>query len=122
MSDELPEPGAPPQLTAELRNLPNEELLAAMDEVLLELERRLFRYAHVGAELQQMADEGLLLSARAAARLGQSQSAAAHTQGHLQVVGVGRWVPRSTRPGWNDDPRVQEGQAGEHTDGMSDPN
>ncbi len=53
-----------------------------------------------------MADEGLLLSSRAAARLGQAQSAAAHAQGHLQLVGVGTWAPRSTRPAWNDDPRV----------------
>ena len=96
----------PPAFTSELRRLPNEELLAALDETLLELERRLFRYAHVGADLPHMADEGLLLSARAAARLGQAQSAAGHTQGHLQLVGVGTWAPRSTRPAWNDDPRV----------------
>jgi hypothetical protein len=92
----------------ELERLPNDELLTALDQVLLELERRLFRYAHVGAELQVMADEGLLLSTRAAARLSQSQSAAAHTQGHLQLIGVGEWAPSSTRPGWNDDARVQE--------------
>ncbi len=100
----MPEDHSPPKL----RQLTNEELLGAIDDVLLELERRLFRYAHVGAELQQMADEGLLLSSRAAARLSQAQSAAGHTQGHLQVVGVGSWAPRSTRPTWSDDPRVQE--------------
>jgi hypothetical protein len=101
----------------ELRRLSNEELLTALDQVLLELERRLFRYAHVGAELQQMADEGLLLSSRSAARLAQAQSAAGHTQGHLQVVGVGEWTPRSTRPTWSDDPRVQisEDEAGEQS-------
>jgi hypothetical protein len=101
----------------ELRRLSNEELLAALDQVLLELERRLFRYAHVGAELQQMADEGLLLSSRSAARLAQAQSAASHTQGHLQLVGVGEWSPRSTRPTWSDDPRVQdEADAGDGED------
>ena len=104
-------------LPSELRRLSNEELLSSLDQVLLELERRLFRYAHVGAELQQMADEGLLLSSRSAARLAQAQSAAGHAQGHLQVVGVGEWSPRSTRPTWSDDPRVQGSQedpAGEH--------
>ena len=104
MSDEPPVN----ELPARLDQLPNDELLTALDSVLLELERRLFRYAHVGAELQHMADEGLLLSSRAAARLGQAQSAAGHTQSHLQVVGIGSWSPRSTRPGWNDDPRVHE--------------
>jgi hypothetical protein len=97
-------------LPSELRRLSSEELLTSLDQVLLELERRLFRYAHVGGELQQMADEGLLLSSRAAARLAQAQSAAAHTQGHLQVVGVGEWSPRSTRPSWSDDPRVQSAE------------
>jgi hypothetical protein len=106
-------------LPADLRRLSNEELLAALDQALLELERRLFRYAHVGAELQQMADEGLLLSSRSAARLAQAQSAAAHTQGHLQVVGVGDWSPSSTRPSWSDDPRVQntEGSADDEQGG-----
>jgi hypothetical protein len=92
----------------ELERLPNDELLAALDQVLLELERRLFRYAHVGAELQVMADEGLLLSTRAGARLAQAQSAAGHAQSHLQLIGVGEWAPSSTRPGWADDPRVQQ--------------
>lgn len=108
MADDAP--AEPRDLPSELRRLSNEELLAALDQVLLELERRLFRYAHVGAELQQMADEGLLLSSRSAARLSQAQSAAGHTQGHLQVVGVGEWAPRSTRPNWSDDPRVQSSE------------
>ena len=108
MADE--DPGESRETPGELRRLSNEELLGALDQVLLELERRLFRYAHVGAELQQMADEGLLLSSRSAARLAQAQSAAAHTQGHLQVVGVGDWTPRSTRPSWADDPRVQSAE------------
>jgi hypothetical protein len=51
-----------------------------------------------------MADEGLVLAARAKARLGQSLSAAQHTEGHLQVVGVGEWRPTSTRPSWNAEP------------------
>ncbi len=74
--------------------------------MLLELERRLFRYARVGPELLEMADEGLVLSARAAARLAQAQSSAAHAVGHLQVVGVGEWSPQSTNPSWRDDRRV----------------
>jgi hypothetical protein len=42
----------------------------------LELEKRLFRYVKVGPELLEMADEGLVLAARASTRLGQSISAA----------------------------------------------
>ena len=77
-----------------------------LDRVLLELERRLYRYAHVGAEIQEMADEGLVLAMRSSARLRQAQSASGHTAGHLQVVGVGGWRPGTTNPSWNDDPRV----------------
>jgi hypothetical protein len=84
----------------------NPELLALLDRVLLELERRLLRYAQKGAEIQEMADEGIVLAMRAGARLRQAQSAASHTAGHLQVVGVGDWRPSSTNPGWNDDQRV----------------
>ena len=86
--------------------LPNPELLGLLDRVLLELERRLLRYAQKGADIQDMADEGLVLAMRAAARLRQAQSAASHTAGHLQVIGVGDWSPSSTNPGWNDDRRV----------------
>lgn len=89
-----------------LRSLPNADLLAALDLALLELERRLLRYARTGHELLDMADEGLVLAVRAAARLGQAQSSAAHTAGHLQVVGIGDWSPASTQPGWSDDTRV----------------
>src|SRR3954447_25295926 len=89
-----------------LASLPNDELLAALDLALLELEKRLLRYAQSGHELREMADEGLVLSVRAAARLGQAQSSAAHTAGHLQIVGVGDWQPTSTQPDWNDDPRA----------------
>ncbi len=74
--------------------------------MLLELEKRLFRYARVGPELLEMADEGLVLAARAAARLSQAQSSAAHAVGHLQIVGVGEWSPKSTNPSWSHDPRV----------------
>jgi hypothetical protein len=56
----------------------NAELLAVLDCVLVELERRLLRYA----------------------------SSAAHAASHLQVLGVGDWSPRSTNPGWSDDARV----------------
>ncbi len=103
--ESAPEPPIP-DFEAVLAGLGNAELLAALDLMLLELERRLLRYAQVGHELQDMADEGLVLAARAAARLGQSQSSAAHTQSHLQVVGVGGWSPSSTRPRWGDDPRL----------------
>ena len=62
----------------------------------------------VGPELLEMANEGLVLAARANARLGQALSAAQHAQGHLQVVGVGHWRPTSTRPAWNAEPRLTE--------------
>jgi hypothetical protein len=95
-----------PAFEQALASLPNAELLSALDLVLLELERRLLRYARTGHELLEMADEGLVLAVRAAARLGQAQSSAAHTSGHLQVVGIGEWSPTSTHPGWSDDPRA----------------
>jgi len=100
--------GAPelPDLDRILAGLPNDDLLAALDAVLLELEKRLPQYARGGPDILQMADEGLVLAARSAARLRQAQSAAAHAAGHLQIVGVGDWTPRSTNPGWSDDPRV----------------
>jgi hypothetical protein len=95
-----------PDYQQALSNLSNPELLSALDLALLELEKRLFRYAKAGPELLEMADEGLVLAARAKARLGQSLSAAQHTEGHLQVVGVGEWRPTSTRPAWNAEPRL----------------
>jgi hypothetical protein len=49
-------------------------------------------------------------AARTKARLGQSLSAAQHTEGHLQVVGVGEWRPTSTRPSSNAEPRLSQGQ------------
>ena len=93
-------------------NLSNPELLSALDLALLELEKRLFRYAKVGLELLEMADEGLALAARAKARLGQFLSAAQHTEGHLQVVGVGEWSPTGTRPAWDAEPRLPLGARG----------
>ena len=86
-------------------------LLSSMDLALLELEKRLFRYAKVGPELLEMADEGLVLAARAKARLGQALSAAQHAEGHLQVVGVGigDWKPTGTRPAWNAEPPAYRG-------------
>jgi hypothetical protein len=65
-------------------------------------------YAKVGPELLQTADEGLVLAARTKPRLGQALSAAHHTDGHLQVVGVGDWQPTSTRPSWNAEPRLTQ--------------
>jgi hypothetical protein len=92
-----------------LSGLSNAELLSALDLALLELERRLLRYARVGPEVLEMADEGLVLAARAKARLSQALSSAQHAEGHLQVVGVGEWKPTSTRPAWNTEPRLTEG-------------
>ena len=84
----------------------NEELLGLLDSVLLELERRLLRYARSGPEIIQTADEGLVLSVRSGARLRQALSAAGHAASHLQVLGVGDWRPETTNPGWSDDSRV----------------
>src|SRR5215470_10247448 len=93
-------------LGAHLPQLGNEQLLACLDLVLLEAERRLLRYARRGPEILEMADEGLVFAVRSGARLRQAQSAAAHCAGHLQVLGVGNWSPRSTNPGWASDPRL----------------
>jgi hypothetical protein len=57
-----------------------------------------------------MVEEGLVLAARAKSRLGQALSAAQHTEGHLQVVGVGEWHLTSTRPAWNAEPLLPPGQ------------
>jgi hypothetical protein len=90
----------------ELAGLSNLELLRALDGLLVEVERRLLEYARSGHEIAEMADEGLVLATRTGARLRQTQSAAAHAAGHLQIVGVGSWRPRSIDPNWNDDPRI----------------
>ena len=104
------EPNDPssPDFQQILSTLSNSDLLSAMDLTLLELEKRLYRYAHLGPELLAMADEGLVLAVRARARLGQALSSAQHAEGHLQLVGVGEWKPKSTRPSWDTDPRVSE--------------
>jgi hypothetical protein len=101
-----------PDFEEALSNLTNPELLSALDLALLELEKRLYRYAHVGPELLQMADEGLVLAVRAKARLGQAHSSAQHAESHLQIVGVGEWRPTSTRPAWNTEPRIGEQEEG----------
>jgi hypothetical protein len=107
---EPPEPDGllSPDYRRALADLDNAELLQALDLALLELEKRLYRYAHVGPELLQMADEGLVLAVRAKARLGQALSSAQHAESHLQIVGVGEWRPTSTRPAWNTEPRLGE--------------
>ena len=107
--NDLPTPDFEQALTA----LSNAELLSALDLALLELEKRLLRYARVGPEVLEMADEGLVLAVRARARLGQALSSAQHAEGHLQIVGVGEWSPTSTRPTWNTEPRLadDEGEA-----------
>ena len=103
------EPREPvPDYQQALSNLSNPELLSALDLALLELEKRLFRYAKQGPEIIEMADEGLILAARAKARLSQALSAAQHAEGHLQIVGVGEWKPTGTRPAWNAEPRLTE--------------
>jgi hypothetical protein len=103
------EPLEPEEPTPDFRQaLSNRDLLSALDLTLLELERRLYRYAHEGDELIDMADEGLLLASRAHARLGQALSAAEHTEAHLQLVGVGEWSPTSTHPSWEDEPRLTD--------------
>ena len=102
--------GPVPEFEEALSTLTNPELLSALDLALLELEKRLYRYAHLGPEVLAMADEGLVLAVRARARLGQALSSAQHTEGHLQLVGVGEWKPTSTRPSWDTDPRVSEGE------------
>jgi hypothetical protein len=96
--NELPVPDFKEALAA----LSNPELLSALDLTLLELEKRLLRYARVGPEVLEM------LAVRARARLGQALSSAQHAEGHLQVVGVGEWKPTSTRPTWNTEPRLSE--------------
>jgi hypothetical protein len=106
------EAGGPPdtgRVLAELRavgELPNSELLSALDLVLVEVERRLLHYAKAGPEVLQMADEGLVLAARAGARLRQALSASTHAAAHLQLVGVGEWRPKGTNPSWSDDSRI----------------
>jgi hypothetical protein len=105
-----------PDFETALERLSNPDLLAVLDLTLLELEKRLLRYARVGADILEMADEGLVLSARAAARLAQAQSSAQHTQSHLQLVGVGDWRPRSTRPSWSDDPRMVSDEQSDEAD------
>jgi len=102
--EELPVPDFKEVLAA----LSNPELLRALDLTLLELEKRLLHYAKVGPEVLEMADEGLVLAVRARARLGQALSSAQHAEGHLQIVGVGEWKPKSTRPTWNTEPRLSE--------------
>lgn len=92
-------------ILASLGDVSNPELLHAVDVILLELERRLLRYVE-GSKVVAMADEGLILSVRAAARLAQAQSATNHARGHLQVVGVGDWQPRGTEARWDGDGRV----------------
>jgi hypothetical protein len=105
--------GPVPNFEEALSRLTNAELLSALDLALLELEKRLYRYAHVGPELLEMADEGLLLAVRARARLGQALSSAEHAEGHLQIVGVGEWDPTSIQPTWDTDPRLGEEEAEE---------
>jgi hypothetical protein len=87
-----------PDFQKALSNLSNPELLSALDLALPELEKRLFRYAKVGPELLEMADEGLVLAARAKARLGQSLSAAQARGGPTAGGGGGRVAAHEHAP------------------------
>ena len=98
--------GLVPNFEEALQPITNAELLRAPDLALLELEKRLYRYARVGPELLDMPDEGLVLAASVPARLSQALSSAEHTEGHLQIVGVGEWKPTSIEPTWDTDPRL----------------
>lgn len=112
-------PETDPVIAGFLDHLPrlgNEQLLACLDHLLLEVERRLLRYARRGPEILQMADEGLVFAARSGARLRQAQSAAGHCVGHLQVLGVGNWSPQSTNPGWANDPRLVANESSDEND------
>ena len=48
--------GPVPDFEEALSNLTNPELLSALDLALQELEKRLYRYAHIGPEVLPMAD------------------------------------------------------------------
>jgi len=75
--------------------LSNPELLSALDLALLELEKRLFRYAKVGPELLEMADEGLVLAARARARLERDMNLG---ENRIEMrIPRSAWVPRDLR-------------------------
>ena len=80
-----------------LAALPNAELLSALDLTLLELERRLYRYAHVGPELLEMANEGLVLAVRARARKLDFSSSFSSVIGSRNetraITGIGSNVP-----------------------------
>jgi hypothetical protein len=112
--DERREPREPkepvPDFQQALSNLTNSEILSDLDLAHLELEKRLFRYAKIGLELLEMVEESMVLAARVKVKLGQALSAVQHTQGHLQVAGVGHWQPTSTRPAWNAEPRLPPGE------------
>jgi len=92
--DELPYPDYEQVLSALFNAVP----LSALALALLELEKRLYQYAHVDPELLEMADEGLVGAGRESpARLGQALSSVQRVEGHLQVVGTGEWKATSIR-------------------------
>jgi len=78
-----------PDFQQALSNLSNPELLSALDLALLELEKRLFRYAKVGPELLEMADEGLVLAAIALC---------SDIGPHRSFSSVGSACPRGPKP------------------------
>ena len=83
--------------------------MSALDLALLELEKRLYRYAKVGPELLEMADEGLVLAARAKGLGFRNHSLPPSTpRATRKWWGVGEWQPTSTRPSWNAEPRLTE--------------
>jgi hypothetical protein len=77
----------------------NETLLAVLDQVLLELDRRLTRYAQAGHEVLDMADEGLL-ALRALARLAQPSRRHSTRSNTYRLLAWAAGDPRvSARPG-----------------------
>jgi hypothetical protein len=80
-------------------------LLSAMDLALLELEKRLFHYPRQGPEIIQIADEGLVLAARAKARLRQTlgrparrRPPAGGRRGRMEAYHYAPGVERRTPP------------------------
>ena len=85
----------------------NNDLLAELDAVLLEVEQRLVSYANLGAEMVETADEGLALAVKVRARLDQTNTVAYRTESELKSVGIGEWEPTGIR-GFRNDPRLSE--------------
>jgi hypothetical protein len=84
----------------------NNDVLAELDAVLLEVERRLISYASLGSEFVDTADEGLALALKVEARLEQTQSASYLAKRTLKSVGIGEWAPSAAGGSFRDDFRL----------------